>query len=166
MLYRQTYNKPQIKSAVCKSCGSNSFLYSRGSIKCTNCGEIISKPKGNKYGAIKTEFGGNVYDSKFESSCAADLELRKRAGDILDYDTQFRIEADIYNSLGHVVAHKRHKVDFRIHLKDGSFELLEAKGVITTDYQWRRDIVVAIWLSEHKDYIYTVVQQKSYKSRK
>lgn len=69
----------------------------------------------------------------------------------------------VYNSQGLVVAHKRHKVDFRIHNNDGSFELLEAKGVITADYQWRRDIVVGIWISEHKDYIYTVIQQNKRK---
>lgn len=135
-----------------------------GKLTCTNCDHVIGKTnegRSNKYGAKRTEFNGKIFDSKFEASVAEDLETRKLAKDIKDYDTQFRIEVDVYNALGEVVAHKRHKVDFRILHNDGSYELLEAKGMITADYQWRRDIVVGIWLSEHKDYIYSVVKQGS-----
>lgn len=155
-----------MKSASCPECKSNRLMLKGGKLVCTNCDHVIgvtSEGRNNKYGAKRTEFKGKIYDSKFEASVAQDLETRKLAGDIKDYDTQFRVEADIYNSQGVVVAHKRHKVDFRIHHNDGSFELLEAKGVITADYQWRRDIVVGIWLSEHKDYIYTVIQQNKRK---
>ena len=134
------------------------MLYSKGKLTCRNCGEVIGKTF-NKYGAKRSEYNGKIYDSKFEASVAGELDLRKRVGDIKDFDTQYRIEVDVCDKNGNVVAHKRHKVDFRLHLNDGSYELLEAKGVITADYQWRRDVVVGIWLSEHKDYIYTVVNQ-------
>lgn len=165
-MYNQTHITPKIKSTVCEICGSSRLLYKGGSITCSNCGNVIYKPKMNKYHAKKTEFNGKIFDSKFESSVAEQLEMRKIAHDIKDYDCQFRVEADVCNSNGEVICHKRHKVDFRVHNNDGSFELLEAKGVITSDYQWRRDVVVGIWLSEHKDYTYTVIQQRNFKNAK
>lgn len=160
-MYRQTKEKQLVKNAVCDKCGSTRMLYQRGSIICSNCGNIIYKPSMNKYRAKRTEYNGKVFDSKFEAGVAEQLEMRKIAGDIKDYDCQFVVESDICNSNGEKVCTKKHKVDFRIHHNDGSFELYEAKGIETMDYKLRRDIIVGIWLSEHKDYIYTVVKQKS-----
>lgn len=113
----------------------------------------------NKFGAVKTEFNGKKYDSKFECSVAQELELRKLAGDILDYDTQFKIEAWAHDHNGKPVFKVSHKVDFRIHHKDGSFELLEAKGLIMTDYKWRLKFLEHLWLPMHLDHTYTVVRQ-------
>lgn len=163
-MYRQSNQTDAMRSAECPRCQSKRLMLKGGKLTCTNCDHVIGKTnegRSNKYGAKRTEFNGKIFDSKFEASVAEDLETRKLAKDIKDYDTQFRIEVDVYNALGEVVAHKRHKVDFRILHNDGSYELLEAKGMITADYQWRRDIVVGIWLSEHKDYIYSVVKQGS-----
>lgn len=114
---------------------------------------------GNKYGAKKTEFNGYRYDSKFEASVAEELELRKRAGDILDYEKQFKVEMWAYDQNGLKAMKKTHKVDFRVHLKDGSFELLEAKGVETSDYKDRRKWLETFWLPFNLDHIYTVVKQ-------
>lgn len=162
-MYRQITNTVPMKSSKCPKCGCKRLLYAFGALKCTDCGHVIGKTF-NKYGAKRTEFNGKIFDSKFEANVAQDLDTRKRAGDIKDYDTQYRVEADICNSQGEVICHKRHKVDFRLHHNDGSYELLEAKGVETSDYKWRRDIIVGIWLSEHKDYIYTVIKQNSRRS--
>lgn len=160
MNYRQLKQPDTMKAAECPKCGCKRLLYKSGSLICTDCNYVIGKTF-NKYGAKRTEFNGKIYDSKYEASVASDLETRKLAKDIADYDTQFRLDVNIYNSNGEIVCSKRHKVDFRILHNDGSYELLEAKGVITSDYQWRRDIVVGIWLSEHKDYVYTVVKQNN-----
>lgn len=112
-----------------------------------------------KYGNSKTEFNGKVYDSKFEAKCAQDLELRKRANDILDYDTQFKVEIWLYRENGLPGFKVSHKVDFRVHHKDGSFELVEAKGVETADYKWRRQCLENIWLPDNPDHTYTVIKQ-------
>lgn len=157
MNYRQSKQPDSISDGKCPKCGCNRLLYKSGYLICTDCDHKIGKTF-NKYGAKRTEFNGKIYDSKFEANVAQDLETRKRAGDIKDYDTQFRLDVDVCNSAGETICKKRHKVDFRLLLNDGSYELLEAKGMITGDYQWRRDVVVGIWLSEHKDYIYTVVK--------
>lgn len=115
--------------------------------------------KKNKYNAIKTKALGRSFDSKFESTVAVDLEEQKQRGDILDYDCQFKVEMWAYNKMGMPALKKSHKIDFRVHHKDGSFELLEAKGLETADYQDRRRWLMNLWLPEHPDHYYTVVKQ-------
>ncbi len=133
-----------------------------GKLICTNCDYVIgttNEGRSNKYGAIRSEFNGKIYDSKFEASVAADLETRKRAKDIIDYDTQYKVEMDIYTASGSKAFTVNHKVDFRIHHNDHSYELYEAKGIETADYKWRRKLLENLWLPEHKDHIYTVIKQ-------
>lgn len=117
---------------------------------------------GNKYGAKRTEFNGRKYDSKFEAGVAQDLELRMKAGEILEIEPQYKIEAWAYRADGTPAFKVSHKIDFRVKLKDGSYELIEAKGVETPDYLWRRRFLEHIWLPEHPDHTYVVVKQRSY----
>lgn len=159
-MYTQQSTTSPIKSAECPACKSKRLMLKGGKLSCTNCGESIGATA-NKYGAKRTEFQGKIYDSKFEAGIAAELETRKRAKDIKDYETQYRIEAWAYRSDGTKAFMVRHKVDFRIHHNDGSYELYEAKGVETSDYKWRRKFLEEIWLPEHKDHIYTVIKQYS-----
>lgn len=120
--------------------------------------------KTNKYGAKKTTAkDGFKRDSKFEASVADDLLLRKQVGDILDYESQFKVEMWAHRSDGTPAFKVSHKVDFRIHHNDGSFELLEAKGVETADYKMRRKFLEYLWLPDHLDHIYTVVKQRTYR---
>lgn len=118
---------------------------------------------GNKYGAKKTEFNGYKYDSKYEAGVAQELELRKAAGEIKDFENQYMTETWAYRADGTQAFKVKHKVDFRIHHHDGSYELLEAKGVETPDYKWRRKFLENIWLPEHLDHIYTVVKQRGWR---
>ncbi len=113
----------------------------------------------NKYSAIKTEYKGCKYDSKFEASVAADLDLRLKAGEIKEWERQFKVEMWAYNCHGEKVIKKTHKIDFRIHEHDGSFTLLEAKGLETADYRDRRKWLTKLWLPEHLDHVYEVVKQ-------
>lgn len=123
---------------------------------------MFTQRYGNKYGAKRTVAkDGLKRDSKFEASVADELLTRKNAGDILDYDSQYRVETTCYRENGLPAFTVRHKVDFRIHHKDGSFELLEAKGAETEDYKWRRKFLENIWLPDHPDHTYTVVKQRS-----
>lgn len=157
-MYRQKTTPGSMQSAHCPQCGSKNLLYSAGKLTCRNCDHVIGKTF-NKYGAKRTEFNGKIYDSKFEASVAQDLETRKRAGEIKDYDTQFKVEMPIYTKDGKIVHVVKHKVDFRVHNNDSSFTLLEAKGVETTDYKWRRTLLEKIWLPEHPEYTYEVIKQ-------
>lgn len=115
--------------------------------------------KKNKFNAKKTEFNGRKFDSKFEASVAEELELRKKAKDIKDYDCQYKIEAWAHLPDGTPAFKVSHKVDFRIHHNDGSYELYEAKGIETADYKMRRKFLEELWLPLHKDHTYSVVKQ-------
>lgn len=118
--------------------------------------------KKNKFGAIKTTANDGIKrDSKFEASIADELDLRKKAGDILDYDSQFKVEMWAYDRNGKQAMKTSHRVDFRIHHKDGSFELYEAKGVETSDYKMRRRWLETFWLPFNLDHTYTVVKQSN-----
>lgn len=108
---------------------------------------------------------GVDYDSKFEAEQAQQLHLRQKAGDIKEWERQYKIEAWACRPDGSQALKVVHKVDFRIHHNDGSYELLEAKGVETTDYKWRRKFLEHIWLPEHPDHRYTVVKQGKYFNR-
>lgn len=119
--------------------------------------------KQNKFGAKRTVANDGIKrDSKYEASVADELDLRKKAGDILDYDSQYKVEMWAYDENGKQAMKVSHKVDFRIHHKDGSFELLEAKGVETSDYKMRRRWLETFWLPFNLDHTYTVVKQRSY----
>lgn len=85
--------------------------------------------------------------------------FRKRAGEIKDYDNQFKVDLVIYDSAGLPAFRKTWKVDFRVHELDGSFTLVEAKGMEGDDYKWKRDVLTHVWLQDHPDYHFEVRKQ-------
>jgi len=115
----------------------------------------------NKYKAIKTNYGGYNYPSKLEASMAYELDIRKKAGEIADWERQFSVEMPIYNAHGKVIYSIKHKIDFRTHEHDGTFVLIETKGFLTSDYVFRRNLLEKVWLPEHPDHTYEVVKEKS-----
>lgn len=159
-MFRQQREASSVKSYTCSECSSRRFVLKGNAVECTNCGFRLKGGRGNKYGAKKTVAkDGMKRDSKFEASVADGLLLRKQVGDVKDYDSQFKVEVWAYRENGLKAFKVRHKVDFRIHHNDGSFELLEAKGVETDDYKWRRRFLEELWLPDHPDHTYTVVKQ-------
>jgi len=161
-MYRTTKEKSLTTNATCPECGSKTVLYRGGTLTCTNCAHILSSPKvkKNKYNAVRTVAkDGLKRDSKFEASVADELYLRKQAGDIKDYESQFKVTIPIYSHDGEIVHTVSHKIDFRIHKDDGSFTLYEAKGKETPDYIWRRKLLEVVWLPEHPDHEYEVRYQ-------
>lgn len=167
-MYIVKNGKDEISYSECPECKSTLILFQAGALICRNCDHVIYSPrKKNKYGAVKTTSkDGMKRDSKYESSVADELYIRKAAGDILDYDSQFKAIMEIYNKGGQVVMKVSHKVDFRVHERDGSFTLLEAKGVETADYKWRRKLLEELWLPEHLDHKYEVRKQTGWSKRK
>jgi hypothetical protein len=121
---------------------------------------MVWRTSNKKYGNKKTEYGGYKYDSKFEAGIARDLDMRKRAKEILDWERQFKVEMWAYDKFGVPKLKKTHKVDFRVHELDGSFTLLEAKGFETQDYRDRRAWLDAFWLPENLDHSYQVIYNR------
>jgi ribosomal protein L37AE/L43A len=161
-MYKQQGNLSAANSLTCPECQSTRFRVSYNKVECTNCGHVEKGGNStNKYGAKRTESRDGVKrDSKFESNIADELLLRKNCGDILDYDSQYKVECIIYRKNGLPAFKVSHKVDFRLHHLDGSYELLEAKGVETADYKWRRRCLEELWLPEHPDHVYSVIKQQ------
>lgn len=159
-MYTERKTLPDRGKLICPECSCIRFRVNYTKVVCTDCGYTINKGSSNKYGAKRTVANDGIKrDSKYEASVADELLLRKQAKDILDYDSQFKVEMWAYDQNGKKAMKKTHKVDYRIHHTDGSFELLEAKGAETSDYRDRRRWLETFWLPLNKDHIYTVVKQ-------
>lgn len=114
--------------------------------------------KKNKYNAVRSKYGGYNYSSRLEANQAAELDLLLRAKKIKAWDRQFKVEFDCCRLDGTPVNLGSHKVDFRVHELDGSFSLIETKGMVTADYMIRKRLLEKLWLPEHPEYSYTVVK--------
>lgn len=120
---------------------------------------LRAKPKrGNKYGAKRCKYKGYTYDSRAEANYAMELDARLQAGEFKTWERQFRVEMWAHDSHGDRRLKLSHKVDFRIHHHDGTFELVEVKGLETADYRMRRRWLEELWLPENRDHKYTVVR--------
>ena len=109
--------------------------------------------RGNKYRAKSCIYDDIQYHSKFEAGYAQGLDYRKKAGDIKDWDRQFKVSIDIN---GHHICN--YYVDFRIFHSDGSIELVECKGMVTPVWDLKRKLLEAVYLPENPDVKYTVVK--------
>ena len=77
----------------------------------------------NKYGAIKKEYNGRVYDSTGEADYAAQLDLIKETLGIKKIIPQYRIELKVEDV--HICYYY---VDFKIVFESGKIEFHEFKG--------------------------------------
>jgi hypothetical protein len=116
----------------------------------------LNKDNRRVRGAIKTFYGGYFYPSKHEATVARDLDYRKMAGEIKEWERQYKVEMWACDSKGVPKLKKTHKIDFRVHELDGSFTLIEAKGFETQDYKDRRAWLDAFWLPDHPDHSYVI----------
>jgi len=100
----------------------------------------LSKRKGHKYGARKTEYRGMVFDSAAEAKQAQELDIRKKAGDIMDWERQvpFPIRVnDVY--ICTLI------FDFRVIETAKRWHLLEVKGMETPVYKLKLKLFRACW---------------------
>ena len=113
----------------------------------------------SKYGNTRTEFDGHIYDSALEAKWAANFNLLKRSGQILEWERQYTVELDIYDRVGNLALSLFHRVDFRIILNDGCYSLVEIKGFETAEWKLRKKLLNALWLPAHPDYCYQVIKK-------
>lgn len=121
------------------------------------CGKVRGgkKAEPGKYHALRTEYNGVYYDSKFEAQTAMSLDWRVKAKEIKGWERQYPIEIRSPHT-GDLIL--RHKVDFRIEHNDGTFELLECKGFETRDWRITKSLIEELWLPEHLDHTYVVAK--------
>lgn len=118
-----------------------------------DCKKYRLKTMQSKYHAKIQEFKGVKYDSGLEARIAADLEYQRVAGDIVEVKRQFCIDFVIN---GYKIT--RHYVDFRVTYKDGTVELIEAKGMDTPMWIVKRRLVEAIYLVDNPGVKYRVLR--------
>lgn len=112
----------------------------------------------NKYNAKKTVYNGRRYDSKLESRTAQELDLRMKAGEFVEIVPQFRIKLYVYLPDGKPVNVFDYICDFRCERPDGSYLLVESKGLETSVFKAKKKILDLVWLPDHPEYEYEIVR--------
>ena len=102
-----------------------------------------SRPKKNKFGAIRKVYNGVSYDSTGEANYAALLDLRIKAGEILRVERQPKVELHINGVLW-----RSWRIDFKVFITEEKYEFHEFKGVETSDYKMKRDAFNIIYPHE------------------
>lgn len=89
----------------------------------------------NKYGNIRTKYGGINFRSKKEARYAMDLDWRIKAGEVDRWEYEknpLKLEVN-----GMLIS--TYVIDFKVWLSDGTIEYVEVKGAETKDWaiKWR-----------------------------
>jgi len=116
--------------------------------------------KANKYGAKKKEYNGRLYDSKHEAGIAGELELLRRAGEVIIIEPQKTY--NLYGKGGARIC--THRPDFTVKFKDGHQEVWEAKGYPTPVWQLK----LKLFEDNYPDILYYVItpRERFYGSKK
>lgn len=104
------------------------------------------RPKGwNKFGAVKTEIDGFVFDSKKEAKRYCELKILQQAGQIANLVTQPPYPLKVN---GYVIT--TYKADFRYNdLARGGAEVVEdCKGMRTPEYKIKKKLMLALYKIE------------------
>lgn len=109
--------------------------------------------RGSKYNSKSVVYEGTQFHSKKEAAYAAELDLRKKAGDIKSWERQVKISLDVND---HHIAN--YYCDFKVTNKDGSIEFHEVKGFETEVYRLKRKILEATFLHDNPDFKYVVIK--------
>lgn len=110
----------------------------------------------NKWTTAKKQLYNDFqYDSKFEASYAQELDLRKKAKDIKDWEAQVNLSLEVN---GYKVCDYR--IDFIVYHNDGTTEYVETKGFATPVWRLKWKLFEALY-SDKPDVTLTVVKQRN-----
>jgi len=113
---------------------------------------IIPKPAKSKYRSRKTVVDGITFDSKREADYYLELKLRKKAGDILDFELQpLFVLLEGCKRNGKSIRPITYRADFRIIHKDFAVEIVDVKGMKTEVYRIKKKMLLAL----HPDISFT-----------
>jgi hypothetical protein len=93
----------------------------------------------NKFNNKRTEYNGNMYDSKREADYAQNLDWRKKAREILKWERQESIQLIVNGVLV-----TTYRVDFVVTLANGVKEYHEVKGMITPEAKIKMKLFEAL----------------------
>ena len=107
-----------------------------------------TKPKKSKYGAVKTEIDGIMFDSKHEAKRYQELRLLEQAGEITNLRLQVPFELIPKSKHGMPI---RYIADFTYNDQSGQLIVEDAKVVKTPVYRLKRRIMAEIYNIEIKE---------------
>lgn len=93
----------------------------------------------NKFNAKRTDYDGKWYHSKGEASYAAELDWMKKAGEVLSWERQVKIDLRVN---GHHITN--YFIDFIATMKDGTTRLIEYKGMETPEWRMKFELLNAL----------------------
>lgn len=89
----------------------------------------------SKYGAKKVEIDGIVFDSKMEGDYYKYLKILKEQGKILDFELQPSFELQPkFEKDGVKYRAMKYVADFKVYYPNGDIEIIDVKGMTTTDF--------------------------------
>ena len=100
-----------------------------------------TKPKKSKYGAVKTEIDGIVFDSKHEAKRYQELRLLEQAREITNLCMQVPFELMPKSKYGMPI---RYIADFTYNDLNGQLIVEDAKGVKTPVYRLKRRMMAEL----------------------
>lgn len=123
----------------------------------------IQEFRGGRYPQVQSQvYNGRAYDSKFEASVAKELDTLRKAANprerVVDVEPQHKVE------IRSPITDKlicRYYVDFRVEYADGHIELIEAKGHRTEVFRLKLKLLEQIWLPQHPEVEYRIIQQRA-----
>lgn len=94
-----------------------------------------------KYNAKKTYVDGIKFDSKAEGDYYILLKRQKENGEILNFELQPKFELlPKFEKHGEKHRAMSYIADFRVYLNDGTTEIIDVKGFVTTDSKLKHKI--------------------------
>lgn len=98
----------------------------------------------SKFGNIRTEYRGVLYDSKLEADYAASLDLRKRATSRLDRIKSWKRQVPVKLEVnGRLIC--TYLCDFVIEHDDTRLEYIECKGRETPEWRIKKKLFIALF---------------------
>jgi len=118
---------------------------------------LAEKPpkKKSKYGNQKVTIDGHTFDSKREAEYYQELKLRKRTGEIVDFELQpeFLLQKG-FTKNGKSYRSVKYVADFKVVYPDGRIEVIDVKGHETQVFRLKRK-----WFEhEYPDLTLTIVK--------
>ena len=99
------------------------------------------KGKPSKYRARKTEVDGIKFASQKEANYYCELKIRKRAGEIRDFELQpVFILQPAFEKNGQKYREIKYIADFKVIYTDGRVEIIDTKGYLTKDFLLKRKL--------------------------
>ena len=101
----------------------------------------------SKFHSIKKTIDGITFASTKEADYYSMLKLRKRAGEILDFELQPRFDYRItYSVAGKMFSQPAfYKADFKELWPTGEQKIIDVKGVRTNEYKRKKKIVETLY---------------------